>query len=152
MKKKFDEVLLALLENIPYWITLLENIPYWITLLENINVREATGLDVVKNKLLKFAAHIIAPSLTESEILLRPTGIFPSEWKIARVTSIFKEGKNNDLNNYRPISVISSVAKMFKKLPMYSYFHILTITIFGVLSVWTQIISQYARCPSRGSE
>ena len=146
MKKKFHEVLLALLENIPYWITLLENIPYWITLLENINVREATGLDGVKNKLLKFAAHIIAPSLTESEILLRPTGI------IVRVTSIFKEGKNNDLNNYRPISVISSVAKMFKKLPMYSYFHILTITIFGVLSVWTRIISQYARCPSRGSE
>ena len=34
-------------------------------LLENINVRKATGLDGVSNKLLKFAAHIVAPSLTE---------------------------------------------------------------------------------------
>ena len=95
-------------------------------LLENINVRKATGLDGVSNKLLKFAAHIVAPSLTEIFTTSINTGIFPTEWKIARVTPIFKKGKKNDLNNYRPISVIPTVAKILEKIvyeQLFSYFN-----------------------------
>ena len=95
-------------------------------LLENINVRKATGLDGVPNKLLKLAAHIVAPSLTEIFAQSINTGIFPTEWKIARVTPIFKKGKKNDLNNYRPISVIPTVAKIFEKIvydQLFSYFN-----------------------------
>jgi hypothetical protein len=95
-------------------------------LLENINVRKATGLDGVSNKLLKFAVHIVAPSLTEIFTTSINTGIFPTEWKIAKVTPIFKKGKKNDLNNYRPISVIPTVAKIFEKIvyeQLFSYFN-----------------------------
>ena len=95
-------------------------------LLENINVRKATGLDGVSNKLLKFAAHIVAPSLTEIFTTSINTGIFPTEWKIARVTPIFKKGKKNDLNSYRPISVIANVAKILEKIvyeQLFSYFN-----------------------------
>ena len=95
-------------------------------LLENINVRKATGLDGVSNKLLKFAAHIVAPSLTEIFTTSINTGIFPTEWKIARVTPIFKKGKKNDLNNYRPISVIPTVTKILEKIvyeQLFSYFN-----------------------------
>ena len=95
-------------------------------LLENINVRKATGLDGVSNKLLKFAAHIAAPSLTEIFTTSVNTGIFPTEWKITRVTPIFKKGKKNDLNNYRPISVIPTVAKILEKIvyeQLFSYFN-----------------------------
>ena len=40
------------------------------------------------------------------------TGIFPSDWKIAKVSPIFKNGSKSDLNNYRPTSVILTVAKI----------------------------------------
>ena len=43
-------------------------------------------------------------------------GIFPSDWKMAKVTPIFKNGSKSDLNNYRPISVIPTVAKIFEKI------------------------------------
>ena len=42
--------------------------------------------------------------------------IFPDDWKCARVTPLFKEGEQSDLNNYRPISVISVIAKVFERI------------------------------------
>ena len=95
-------------------------------LLENIDVRKATGLDGVSNQLLKFAAHIVAPTLTEIFTTSINTGIFPTEWKIAKVTPIFKKRKKNDLNNCRPISVIPTVVKIFEKVvyeQLFSYFN-----------------------------
>ena len=44
------------------------------------------------------------------------TGTFPSDWKMAKVSPIFKNGSKSDLNNYRPISVIPTVAKIFEKI------------------------------------
>ena len=44
------------------------------------------------------------------------TGIVPTEWKLARVTPIFKKGARQDVNNYRPISIIPAVAKIFERI------------------------------------
>ena len=44
------------------------------------------------------------------------SGIFFDDWKCARVTPLFKQGKSSDLNNYRLISVISVVAKVFERV------------------------------------
>ena len=44
------------------------------------------------------------------------SGIFPDDWKCARVTPLFKQGESSDLNNHRPISVISVVAKVFGRI------------------------------------
>ena len=40
----------------------------------------------------------------------------PSSWKSARVTPLHKGGDTSDTNNYRPISIINSIAKIFEKL------------------------------------
>ena len=44
----------------------------------------------IPSRLLKIAGNIIAPSLTQIFITKINTGIFPTEWKLARVTPIFK--------------------------------------------------------------
>ena len=44
------------------------------------------------------------------------TGIFPDDWKCAKDTPLFKQGSSSDMNNYRPISVISEVAKVFERI------------------------------------
>ena len=61
-------------------------------------------------------APVIAPSLALIFNQSISTGIFPSDWKIARVTPIFKTGAKLDMENYRPISVISIVSKIMEKL------------------------------------
>ena len=44
-------------------------------------------------------------------------GIFPDDWKCAaKVTHLFKQGSSSDMSNYRPISVISVVAKVFERI------------------------------------
>ena len=47
-------------------------------------------------------------------------GFVPNELKLARVVPIFKSGDSTVLNNYRPISILSFLAKVFEKL-LYKY-------------------------------
>ena len=65
-----------------------------LDLLRKIDEKKATGLDKIPSKLLKMAACIIAPSLTD---------VFTKS--ILRVTPIFKKVSKSDINNYHSISV-----------------------------------------------
>ncbi|CAB4019802.1 Hypothetical predicted protein, partial [Paramuricea clavata] len=110
-------------------------------LLSRINERKASGLDNIPNKLIKIAAEIISPSLIEIFARSISTGIFPSEWKTVRVSPIFEKGKKNDPNNYRQISVVPAVAKIFEKVifeQVYNYLntnHLLTHCQSGLSSL-----------------
>ena len=63
---------------------------------------KATGLDKIQRRLLKIAADVVAPSLTciFNQSLL--SGIYPSDWKLAKVSPIFKNGSKSDV--YKQLS------------------------------------------------
>ena len=63
-----------------------------LNLLRKIDQKKATGLDMIPSKLLKMAASIVAPSLTAICTKSIITGIYSTEWKMARVTPVFKKG------------------------------------------------------------
>ena len=42
------------------------------------------------------------------------SGLFPDDWKCSKVILLFKQGKRDDLNNDRPISIIPVVAKVME--------------------------------------
>ena len=54
------------------------------------------------------------------------SGIFSEDWKCARVTPLFKQGEPSDLNNYRPISVIFVIAKVFERIVYDQLYNFLT--------------------------
>ncbi|KAI8518827.1 hypothetical protein Bbelb_020840 [Branchiostoma belcheri] len=83
--------------------------------LRMLNTSKATGLDQLNNRLLKAAADVIAPSLTDilNESLAKQE--FPEDWKQARVTPIHKAGDRALPNNYRPVSILPTVSKILER-------------------------------------
>ena len=65
--------------------------------------------------MLKHAAPIICHSLAYICNLSLITATFPSEWKLAKVTPIYKDGCKSDEGNYRPISVLSIISKIIER-------------------------------------
>ena len=43
-------------------------------------------------------------------------GIYPDNLKVAKVIPIFKKGEQTSVNNFRPISILSPINKIFEKL------------------------------------
>jgi hypothetical protein len=93
-------------------------------ILNNLDPSKATGPDGIGNRLLKEAAIAISEPLSKLFQISLNQGIYPTLWKQASVTALHKKGSIYDCNNYRPISLLPCVSKVFEKLVfnhMYSY-------------------------------
>ena len=78
--------------------------------------------DVIHNQrrktlkgLLKETARQIAPSLTQLFNLSLCCGTFPDDWKLANIIPVYKKGKKQYVDNYRPISLLSIVSKVLER-------------------------------------
>lgn len=86
-------------------------------LLSKLNIAKANGLDNIPARLLKECPDLISESLTQIFNESIKTGIFPTDWKRARVTPLYKNsGERTDPSNYRPISVIPVIAKLIERV------------------------------------
>ena len=81
--------------------------------LRYLKVSKSTGTDKIPAKMLRIAA--VAPSLTFIFNLSLSTGEFVDDWKNARVTPIHKDGSELVMGNYRPISVLRIISKIFEQ-------------------------------------
>ena len=93
--------------------------------LTNLKVNKATGLDKIPAKVLRISADIIAPSLTYIFNSSLYTGIYIDEWKRTQVIPIYKSEDRRKCENYRPISILPIVSKVFERevfRQLYAYF------------------------------
>ena len=74
------------------------------------------GSDGIASHFIKIAFPINSHSLCRIYNMSIESGIFPDSWKLARVTPIFKSGSTEDRSNYRPISVLPVLSRLFEKL------------------------------------
>ena len=84
--------------------------------LNNLEMSKFLGPDRIPARLLKDTCFSIAPFLTQIFNASLASSVFPQDWKIARVSPIYKAGDKQDRESYRPISVLSTVAGLFEKI------------------------------------
>ena len=80
-----------------------------------LNPKKATGPDLVSPRDLflvssELVTHSLLPLYKNSLI----SASFPCDRKLSRVTPVFKKGKPCDVNNYRPISLLSIPGKILE--------------------------------------
>ena len=90
--------------------------PEIMRVIHSLKNNKSSGHDNISAYFLIVAAEVIAIPLTTLFNSTFKLGIFPSCLKIARVIPVFKSGEKTDLNNYRPISILSTFSKILEKL------------------------------------
>ena len=74
------------------------------------------GHDEIPPKIIKWAPYLFSPILKSIFNQCIDLGYYPDDMKIAKVTPIYKKGDHNDLDNYRPISVLTQFNQIFERI------------------------------------
>ena len=97
--------------------TLLNQIHFTTDEIENalqlLNVNKAKGPDKIGNLLLKSLSKSLPKSLFG---LIANKARFPEKWNVSEIAPILKDGDKQDVSNYGPISLLSTVSKLLEKL------------------------------------
>ena len=74
-------------------------------------------IKIIKNEISKPLTLIINQMIA--------SGIFPDSLKIVKIISLYKKGDINSITNYRPISLLPTLSKIFERvifIQLYTYF------------------------------
>ena len=85
-------------------------------MIQNLNKSNSTGPDGISSKILQLSVSFVSSPLTYIINKSFELGSFPSAFKIAKVIPIHKKGNADSIENYRPISLLNNMSKIFEKV------------------------------------
>ena len=99
-------------------------------IMKGLPLGKATGPDGINNRILReLSAELSAPlSVLFNKSL--GEGKFPSNWKDAHICTVLKKGDPSLVSNYRPISLLNTMEKVFERVIFKHLFNYLRDTNF----------------------
>lgn len=83
----------------------------------SVNIKKAPGQDQISGKILRELPEVGITILTYIFNAMLKLEYFPNQWKTAQIILIPKQGKDlTEKSSYRPISLLSTISKVFEKL------------------------------------
>ena len=95
-------------------------------IIESLNLKKSVGPMSIPTYILKIYKNFFSQYLSVLINLSFETGIFPNILKTAKVTPIHKKDSLLNYLNYRPISLLSAISKIYEKLIYSRIFEYLT--------------------------
>ena len=87
-----------------------------VEIINSLVSKRSSGHDGLSNCMLKKEKYVFARLLKPLINASIEQGRFPAGLKTANVIPIFKKGESSNLNNYRPISLLPVLSKVFEKI------------------------------------
>lgn len=84
--------------------------------IKKLNPRVSSGFDNINATVLKIVSNLHAHYIASLFNNLLNSGFFPDSLKISIVSPIYKKGDIEDLGNYRPISVLPLLSKVYESI------------------------------------
>ena len=81
-----------------------------------MNLGSTKTTSVIPTDLLKQTIDIHLPIMTEIINMSIENNCYPDDLKLAEVSLVFKKKDDLDKENYRPVSVLSHVSKVFERI------------------------------------
>ena len=86
------------------------------SIINKLKNKTSRGIDGISNQILKIAKAELLRPITFLVNQMIHTGTYPQQLKIAKVTPIFKANDKEQFSNYRPISLLPSISKIFESV------------------------------------
>lgn len=83
--------------------------------IRNLNNRKSPGPDSIINEALKIGEKIISGLITILFNKILKEQKVPEQWTVSEIILIYKKGDPSEVSNYRPISLMSSLYKLFSQ-------------------------------------
>lgn len=85
-------------------------------IISTLKNKSSSGHDEVPLKLIKYVGKSLLKPLVHLINSSLITGIFPNCLKISKVVPIYKKGERHEIGNYRPVSVLPSISKIYERV------------------------------------
>ena len=87
-----------------------------LQLINKMDNKSSSGHDGISNRILKSIKNIICKPIALIINQMIETGVFPTSLKIAKTIPLYKKGDPHMPSNYRPISLLPTISKIFERV------------------------------------